>query len=329
MAVWNPLWRRMSTWQGSALAANPATQVYAKTEARGVLCVSAGMSYDRTMGQVAAQAGSRRGIAEYRLAAGLRLHLKDTGPRDAPALILLHGFGSSLQTWDGWAARLETQFRVIRYDLAGFGLTGPDPGGDYSDSRALAIQLALMDGLELARATLIGNSLGGKLAWKFAAFHAGRVDRLVLISPDGFASPGFRYGVKPRVPFAVRLMPFFLPRSVLRTTLRAAYGDPARLTEAVVTRYWEMMRAPGNGAAIVARLGQVMLADPVPILRRIEAPTLLLWGEKDRMIPPSNAAGYLRAIPDARLVTLPGLGHVPFEEAPEASISAVLAFLAA
>ena len=123
-------------------------------------------------------------------------------------------------------------------------------------------------------------------------------------------------------------MPFFLPRSLLRKTLQAAYGDPARLSDATVTRYWEMMRAPGNRAAIVARLEQVMLADPVPMLQRITAPTLLLWGEKDRMIPLANAADYLRALPRARLVTLAGLGHVPFEEAPDLSIPSVLAFLA-
>jgi pimeloyl-ACP methyl ester carboxylesterase len=289
--------------------------------------VSGGVFYIRLMDLPAAYVRRRTGSAEYRRAAGIRLHVRDTGKRDAPALVLLHGFGSSLQTWDGWAARLEARFRVIRYDLPGFGLTGPDPNGDYSDRRGLQIQLALMDDLGLERASVIGNSLGGKLAWKFAAAHAPRVDRLVLISPDGFASPGFRYGERPNVPFVVRLMPYFLPRAILRTTLAAAYGDPARLTDATVTRYWEMMRAPGNRSAIVARLEQVMLTDPVPILNGIAAPTLLLWGEKDRMIPVANAADYLRAIPGAKLVTLPGLGHVPFEEAPDATIAPVLDFL--
>ena len=286
-----------------------------------------GPFYIRAMEHPALQVRRGRNPADYRLVAGIRLHLRDTGPRDAPALILLHGFGASLHTWDAWAAKLDTRFRVIRYDLPGFGLTGPDPTGDYSDRRGLQIQLALLDDLGLQRANLIGNSMGGKLAWKFAAAYPARTDKLVLISPDGFASSGFRYGVKPKVPFAIRLMPFFLPRAILRTTLAAAYGDPARLTEATVTRYWNMMRAPGNRAAIVARLEQVMLTDPVPILKKITAPTLLLWGEKDRMIPIANAADYLGAMPNAKLVTLPGLGHVPFEESPEGSIGALLGFL--
>jgi pimeloyl-ACP methyl ester carboxylesterase len=266
--------------------------------------------------------------ADDRTVAGIRLRLKDTGPREAPALILLHGFGSSLQTWDAWAGLLSRTHRVIRFDLPGFGLTGPDPTGDYSDRRAITVILALMDDLGIRRATLIGNSLGGRIAWSFAAAHPDRTDRLVLISPDGFASPGFAYDTTPAVPLVMRLLPYMLPRPMLRASLLPAYGDPSRLTEAVVTRYRDMMLAPGDRAAIIARLSQVRLSDPVPILRRITAPTLLLWGEKDGMIPIGNAADYLRAIPDARLVRLPGLGHVPFEEAPDAALAPVLSFLA-
>ncbi len=268
------------------------------------------------------------GADTYPDVAGIRLHLRQSGPPDAPALILLHGFGSSLQTWDGWAGRLSTTCRVIRFDLPGFGLTGADPTGDYSDRRGVQVLAALMDRLGIRRAGLVGNSLGGKLAWQFALQHPDRVDRLVLISPDGFASPGFEYGRKPRLPFTVRLLPFILPRPLLRMSLAPAYGDPGRLDPATVTRYRELMRAPGVRRAMVARMAQVMLEDPVPLLRRIRTPTLLLWGERDAMIPPSNAADYARAIPGSRLVMLPGLGHVPFEEAPERSLRPVLQFLA-
>ena len=267
------------------------------------------------------------GADEYRDVAGVRLHLRESGRREAPALILLHGFGSSLQTWDGWAGRLSTTYRVIRFDLPGFGLTGADPTGDYSDRRGVQVLAALMDQLGIRRAGLVGNSLGGKLAWQFALQHPERVDRLVLISPDGFASPGFEYGRKPSLPFTVRLLPFILPRPLLRMSLLPAYGDRRRLDEATVTRYRDLMLAPGVRRAMVARMAQVMLEDPVPLLGRIRAPTLLLWGERDAMIPPSNAADYARAIPHARLVMLPGLGHVPFEEAPAESLRPVLRFL--
>jgi pimeloyl-ACP methyl ester carboxylesterase len=268
------------------------------------------------------------GPADYRDVVGVRLRLLDSGPRDAPVVILLHGFGASLETWDYWASRLLTAgFRVIRFDLPGFGLTGPDPTGDYSDQRSLQVLEAVMDQLGVTRASLIGNSLGGKLAWSFAARYPQRVDRLVLISPDGFASPGFAYGKTPELPWMVRLLPYTLPRMLVRMSLKPAYGDPSRLSKATVTRYRDMMLAPGVRAAMIARMGQVMLVDPLPELRTIEAPTLILWGEKDGMIPVSNAADYLRAMPNAEVMEFPRLGHVPFEEAPGVTLPVTRQFL--
>jgi pimeloyl-ACP methyl ester carboxylesterase len=260
-------------------------------------------------------------------AAGIRLHVRDSGPRHAPAVILLHGFGSSLQTFDAWSDMLSREYRVVRYDLPGFGLTGPDPTGDYSDARSMTVLSALMDRLDIPRATLIGNSMGGKLAWQFAAAHPERMQKLVLISPDGFASKGFEYGKKPQIPSMVRLLPYVLPKFLVRLSLSPAYGDRARLTDDVVTRYSDLMRAPGVRAAMIARMEQILMEDPRPLLRQIRAPTLLVWGTQDGMIPISNAADYLKDIPNCSLVELPGLGHVPFEEAPEFSLAPVLRFL--
>jgi len=258
---------------------------------------------------------------------GVNLRVRISGPAQAPAVILLHGFGSSLETWEPWAETLSQHFRVIRFDLPGFGLTGTDPSGNYSDARTVQILAALMDHLGLAQASLVGNSLGGKIAWNFAVAYPGRVTKLVLISPDGFASPGFDYNKTPHVPALLNLLPYTLPRIMLRMNLTPAYADPARLTNATVTRYWDMMRGPGDRRAMLARMSQVMLVPPAPLLRQITAPTLLLWGEQDQMIPISNAQDYLQDIPNARLVALPGLGHVPFEEDPAKSLPPVLAFL--
>lgn len=264
---------------------------------------------------------------DYLEVAGLRLHVRDSGPKDGPALVMLHGFGSSLHTWEPWAQALDDRYRVIRFDLPGFGLTGADPTGDYSDARGVAVLEALLDRLGVLRASLIGNSLGGKLAWMFAVAHPERVDRLVLVAPDGFASPGFAYGQPAEVPAMVRLMRYALPKAMLRSSLVPAYGDPAAMTDALATRYYELMLAPGVRDAMIARLEQVRLADPEPLLRRIQAPTLLLWGEKDGMIPVANAQDYLRLLPDARLQVLPGLGHVPHEEVPAVALAPVRAFL--
>lgn len=264
---------------------------------------------------------------DYRTIDGVRLRLRDTGPRDAAAVILLHGFGASLETWEPWAQALSVRYRVIRFDLPGFGLTGPDPTGDYTDARGMTILAGLMDQLGVARASLIGNSLGGRIAWNFAALYADRVERLVLISPDGFASPGFEYDKASETPLMMRALPYVAPRILLKANLAAAYARPEALSETTVTRYRDMLLAPGVRPAILARMGQVILRDPGPTLARIQAPTLLLWGEDDGMIPIGNAADYLRSIPRATLIRLPKLGHVPFEEDPAGSLAPVEVFL--
>jgi pimeloyl-ACP methyl ester carboxylesterase len=256
-----------------------------------------------------------------------RLHLRDSGPRDAPALILIHGFGASLQTWDAWAAALSHTHRVIRFDLPGSGLSLPDPAADYTDARSLELLIALMDHLGLQRATIVGHSIGGRIAWTFAARHPERVNRLVLVDPDGFASPGFAYGQAPEVPALLGLMRYVLPKPLLRMNLQPAYADPAHLSDALVDRYDDLLRAPGARQALLDRLRQTVLVDPRPLLASIRAPTLLVWGEHDTMIPPANAADYLKALPNARLVMVAGAGHLPQEEASAESVAAVEHFL--
>jgi pimeloyl-ACP methyl ester carboxylesterase len=259
--------------------------------------------------------------------AGIRLHVRESGPKTAPAVILLHGFGSSLHTWEAWAQTMSRSMRVIRFDLPGAGLTGPDPKGDYTDARALEILAALMDRLGVARASLVGNSIGGRIAWTFAAKNPARVDKLVLVSPDGFASPGFQYGRAPEVPAFLGAMRYVLPKAILRMNLEPAYADPARLGDAVVTRYHDLMLVPGVRDAMLARMRQTVLQDPRPLLKQIAAPVLLLWGEKDAMIPVANAQDYVKVLKQSMLVVLPGLAHVPQEEAAERSLVPVQAFL--
>ncbi len=263
---------------------------------------------------------------------GLRLHVRDSAPQagpERPVVLMLHGFGGSLHTWEAWATGLAATHRVIRIDLPGAGLTGADPSGDYSDERGIALLSALLTQRGVARATVLGHSMGGRLAWRYAAAEPTRVDRLVLVAPDGFASPGFEYGKAPDVGLVAKAMQFALPKAVLRWSLAPAYANPeAVMTEELVTRYHALMLAPGVRPAIIARMQQLNLLPPPPLLRTIQAPTLLLWGEADRMIPVANAQDYLRDLPQARLVVLPGVGHVPQEENPSAGLAAVQAFLA-
>lgn len=258
---------------------------------------------------------------------GVRLHVRDSGPKSATALVMLHGFGASLHTWEDWAGELEDSYRVIRLDLPGSGLSSMDPSGDYSDVRTVELLIALLDNLGLERAVFIGNSIGGRLSWRLASKYPGRVAGVVLVSPDGYASTGFEYGESPYIPPAVNIMQYMLPKAFLAASIKPAYGDPARIRPEVVTRYHDLMLAPGSREALIARMSQTVLVDPLPRLQRIEAPVLLLWGDRDGMIPIANADNYVAALPNVTFVPLRGLGHVPQEEAPKISVVPVRKFL--
>jgi pimeloyl-ACP methyl ester carboxylesterase len=260
---------------------------------------------------------------------GVRLHIRDTGRGDATPVLLLHGFGSSIHTWEDWARLMEPVRRVIRLDLPGFGLTGADPSGDYSDLRAVALLDALLSQLGVARVDVVGSSMGGRIAWRFAAERPDRVRRLVLMAPDGFASRGFTYDKPAGVPLLMRALPYTLPTPLLRGGIAPAYADPRALTPEALERYRDMMLAPGVRRAILDRMATHVLVPPEPILARIAAPVLLLWGEADRMVPAPHAADYARLLRVSRTVVLPGLGHVPMEEDPARSLAPVLEFLSA
>ena len=266
-------------------------------------------------------------VSRERVIGGVRWSWIEAGPDDGEPLVLLHGFASSLQTWDAWAEGLQKTHRVVRLDWPGSGLSPPDPANDYTDARSLQLLLALLDELGVQRASWVGHSMGGRIAWTLAARHPERTERLVLVAPDGFASFGFEYGKAMDVPASWGLMRHALPRAVLRMNLQAAYARPDALTQARVTRYHELLRAPGARQAMLDRLRQTVLQAPEPLLRQIQAPTLLVWGEADAMIPFVHAQDYLKALPGSRLVAFPATGHLPQEEAAQASLQAVAAFL--
>lgn len=258
---------------------------------------------------------------------GLNIQFTDTGPRDAPVLLLLHGFGSSLQTWDVWSAKLEQQYRVIRLDLPGFGLTGPSPRHDYSEQSDLATLTHFVNKLGLTNFSIIGHSMGGKMAWSLAAAQPDRVKSLVLMAPDGFPEAK-DIGTKPyEVPAVLGLIKFCLPKFLVRKSIEPAFFNAQALNDALVDRYYDMLRAPGVRAAILERSNQTIYTDPVPRLKKITAPTLLIWGEQDRMIPSSNAKSYAGVLSTSKTVLLPNLGHLIQEEQPEVGLRQVTEFL--
>jgi pimeloyl-ACP methyl ester carboxylesterase len=258
---------------------------------------------------------------------GLKVNYKETGPKGAPALLLLHGFGSSLQAWDDWSLKLEQKYRVIRLDLPGFGLTGASPANDYSEEKDLAILTHFADKLGLEKFSVMGHSMGGKMAWSLAASQPERVQALVLMAPDGFPETK-DIGTKPyEVPAIMGLIKYVLPKYLVRKSIEPAFTEADALNDALVNRYFDMLRAPGVRGAILERSNQTIYTDPVPRLKAIKAPTLLIWGEQDQMIPSTNAQSYANILSNSTTVLVPKLGHLLQEEQPEKGLAAVMQFL--
>lgn len=269
---------------------------------------------------------------------GQVVHLRDEGPRDDPLpVVLLHGTASSLHTWEGWVKALKPRRRVVTFDLPGAGLTGPwsaDFTGTYPHDRyqgdAYArFTLALMDALHIRRAVLGGNSLGGEVAWRVASLAPERVGGLVLVDASG---PAFEPAVLPagfalaRMPLASRIGEWLLPRSLVAQAVAEVYGDPAQVTADRVDRYFELLLREGNRRALGVRLQNLKPDEDAGRIATLRVPTLVLWGGRDRLIPPGTARAFLQ-IPGSRLVTFDALGHVPQEENPTATVAPVREFL--
>ncbi len=206
---------------------------------------------------------------------GQLLHLRDEGPRDDPEpLVLLHGTSASLHTWEGWVAALRTQHRVISLDLPGFGLTGPSAAGDYRGDTYARFVLDVMDHLGMQRFAIAGNSLGGEVAWRTALMAPQRVSKLILVDAAGpdFKSDSVPIGfIAARVPVLNRAIDWVLPRAMVVSSLHDVYGDPSKVNDALVDRYYQLTLREGNRRALVQRLQQNRARARRRAHRRVEA----------------------------------------------------------
>lgn len=263
---------------------------------------------------------------------GLTVHLRDTGPRDAPVLMLIHGSNASLQTWEPWAERLGASFRLIRMDLPGHGLTGASPTRDYTPAAFVDLVERIRARLGVDRMVLAGNSMGGGVAWHYALKHPGHVRALVLIDSVGQPEPG---NSKPPLAFRIARMPVLrdlaaaiTPRSLIADSLPGVFGDPKLADAAMIDRYWELLRYPGNRAATLDRFALAPDSATAAQLAALRLPVLILWGAKDALIPRASGDWLHARIPGSRLIVYPGTGHLPMEERPDESAQDVARFVA-
>jgi len=262
---------------------------------------------------------------------GMSIHLRDEGVKnDKTPILLIHGTGASLHTWDGWVDALKQDRRIIRFDLPAFGLTGPEPSNNYKIERYAEVVVAVLDKLNVDKAIIAGNSLGGFISWATTVIYPERVSQLILVDASGYPydSKSVPIGFKlSSNPLTASMLKNFLPKSLVAKSVRNVYGNPDLVTDDLVQRYYELTLREGNRKALKQRLIQTRpgpLADKIPT---ISVPTLLIWGEKDLLIPLKFGERFDREIPNSELVVFKELGHVPHEEDPEATVNAVKTFL--
>ena len=265
---------------------------------------------------------------------GFNIHYRDEGCRDKPALVLIHGVVASLHTWDSWVQAFASDYRIIRFDVPGFGLTGPARDGQYSAERMIRVLGLLLDYLQVDKADIAGNSLGGYIAWNFALAQPQRVGKLVLIDPAGYPMHKVPWMIAAAaLPGATVAMPMWMPRALIAQGIKEVYGEPARIKPGVVDRYNDLTRRPGNRRAmmdifrVLLKVNKEELHGTSARVAQIQAPTLLLWGERDRWISPKHVPLWQRDLPGIQVKTYPGVGHIPMEEIPQQSAADALRFL--
>jgi pimeloyl-ACP methyl ester carboxylesterase len=291
-----------------------------------LVAVTAGIRGDRPAAEVEARRATPP--SKFVTVDGLRTHYRDRGA--GPVVVLVHGSSASLFTWEAWATALAADYRVVTLDLPGHGLTGPDPKRRYTPAEMAGFLDQFLTAIGVARATIVGNSMGGNVAWHYALAHPERVERLILVDAAGYPREeplpfGFRLFSTPVLGSVAR---WVTPRVLVARSLRDAYGDPARVNDATVDLYEDLLRREGNREATRQRFIATRVPDGLHTrLTTIRVPTLILWGARDRWILPKYGERFARDIPGARYVVLDGLGHTPMEEDPAVSLAPVLEFL--
>lgn len=251
---------------------------------------------------------------------GGQIVYRDQGAKDAEVLFLVHGSNASMQTWNALIDQLADGFRIISYDQHGHGLSGPNVNKEYSATAKLDAATKVLDHAGVKQAVWIGNSMGGWLTWRAALAQPDRVSKMVLIDASGAVDQEkvkLYLGAKLKYSWFGKLVgPYITPRSIIRSSLKQNYADPSKVTDELVNTYWEMLRYPGNRKA--AQLISKAQREPEKWneIDKLKLPTLILWGEKDTVIPVSHAGAFKQKIEDSELIIYPSAGHLPQEEIP-------------
>ena len=262
---------------------------------------------------------------------GMDIHFRDEGVQtDTIPIVLIHGTGASLHTFNAWSDSLKKLHRVIRMDLPAYGLTGPFPDGNYTIAHYTALLKDFLTALNIKQCVLVGNSLGGEIAWNFTLEQPGMVTKLILIDAAGYpiASKSVPIAFSlAKIPIINKLLTFITPRFLVRASVENVYFDSSKVTDLVVERYFNLTLRSGNRKAFVDRLKIPKDTSTHKNIKNIQQPTLILWGAEDLLIPVENAYKFQEDLPNNTLVILENTGHTPMEESPLESLAPVISFL--
>ena len=262
---------------------------------------------------------------------GMDIHYRDQGKQiDSIPIVLIHGTGSSLHTYDNWVSELAINHRVVRMDLPGYGLTGPFPNRDYSYNNYVAFLKNFLESIGVKKCILAGSSLGGNIAWRFTIENPDIVDKLILIDAAGYPmkskSVPLAFTIA-QIPIIGNIFTFITPKFVAKASVENVYNDKTKVDEELVDRYFELTLREGNREAFVDRFKVKSDTMSHKKIKLINQRTLILWGEEDELIPSEMAYLFHDNLPNDTLVILKNVGHVPMEESPSESLMPVIEFL--
>jgi 4,5:9,10-diseco-3-hydroxy-5,9,17-trioxoandrosta-1(10),2-diene-4-oate hydrolase len=252
---------------------------------------------------------------------GATIHYQRAGT--GRPLLLLHGLVGSAKNWRRNINFLSRDSSVYAIDHFNMGQSERVPGLNAGLEATADRLAAFMDVLGLDEADIAGHSHGGAVAMMFAARHPNRVRRLILFAPaNPFCGLGDQlirfYQTRFGIWFARRIP--FLPRMLKATALSRMYGDPSRVSSDALDGYTQGLHIPGtvdHVLQIIQRWVVDMGLLRSALTKLAAKPTLLIWGDRDRAVGLDSARQLQRTLPQSRLMVLPGVGHIPFEEMPE------------
>ncbi|MFT4537144.1 MAG: pimeloyl-ACP methyl ester carboxylesterase [Saprospiraceae bacterium] len=261
----------------------------------------------------------------------MNVHYRDEGDQtDSIPIVLIHGTGSSLHTFDEWTNSLKNTNRVVRMDLPAYGLTGPFPDRNYSMANYTVFIREFLKAKKIKLCVLAGNSLGGEIAWNFTLLHPEMVNKLILIDAAGYPKESKSVPIAfklAEIPVLSKILTYITPRFLVRSSIENVYFDKSKVTELIIDRYFDLTLKEGNRQAFVDRFNISRDSSAYHNIKNIQQPTLILWGGEDLLIPVENANRFRDDLPNDTLVILDDTGHTPMEESPTESLEPVLNFL--